>query len=78
MALENKKENLKPKLTPERTMEVADSLDYEAARKKSGAFSALKSGKNDLWRYGMDEAEINESNAKRYRGLALKAMKKKK
>ena len=64
-------------LTPARTRQVADSLDYEAARKKSGAFSALRSGKNDTYKYGMEEGNRNADNAKRYRSLADKSEGKK-
>ena len=72
-----KKAQTGTKLTPARTRQVADSLDYEAARKKSGAFSALRSGKTDTYKYGMEEGNRNADNAKRYRSLADKAEGKK-
>jgi hypothetical protein len=77
MAKVMKKAQTGKKLTPARTKQVADSLDYEAARKTSGAYSALRSGKTDIWRYGVDEATRNTDNAKRYRSLADKAEGKK-
>ena len=66
-------------LTPERVNQVADSLDYEAYKKKTGGFDALmdKTIKNrkEVYDMSMKSADMDSKNAARYRKLA--AAKKK-
>ena len=71
------------KLTPARTRQVADSLDYEADRKRRDAFFTTinKNISQKDWEKTNSkyhrEADADEANAKRYRSLANKAEGKK-
>jgi hypothetical protein len=70
------------KLTPARTRQVADSLDYEAYMKNAaGVKSVMDSPKSDkaykLAKALYSDADVNTANAKRYRKLADKAEGKK-
>lgn len=66
-------------LTPERVNKIADSLDNEAYKKKTGGFDVLmdKSIKNrkEVYDMSIKSADRDAANAARYRKLA--AAKKK-
>jgi hypothetical protein len=93
MAQQDKKAKLKSmKLTPERTMEVADSLDFEARKKvyskinkttkinDSGDIRKENKSREEYDTKAAKEFKKNPDmiNSKKYRGLALKAMNKNK
>ena len=69
------------KLTPARTRQVADSLDYEAYKKKTGGFDALMDKKiknrQEVYDMSIESANRDTKNATRYRKLADKAEGKK-
>ena len=64
-------------LTPARTRQVADSLDYEAYKKNTGGFAALMDKKiknrQEVYDMSMKSADTDTKNASRYRKLADQA-----
>ena len=88
MAQQDKKAKLKSmKLTPERTMEVADSLNKEGVNKISLAVDIRNKNKKLLEPSYLNKKDANKisnegwsdlENSTRYKSLALKAMNKNK
>jgi hypothetical protein len=78
MAQQDKKAKLKSmKLTPERTMEVADSLQETGERKVRVGF-IMKKEKQKNFQDLIDRGSKDLINSYRYENLALKAMNKNK
>ena len=69
-------------LTPARTRQVADSLDNEAYKKKTGGFDVLMDKKiknrQEVYDMSMKSADTDTKNASRYRKLADQAEAKSK
>lgn len=81
MARKMDQEPKKKLLTPKRVNEVADSLDYEAYKKKTGGFDVLMDKKiknrQEIFDMSIKSADRDTKNASRYRKLALMAKNKK-